>query len=262
MINNPTDTLIQALRAEDGTTRRHAALALGAAGDPAAVPALLERLVDEADSCVREDVTWATVQLFDHARDEVLGLLTSDNPDARRQGAHVISKISDPELASHVLPLVSDEHADVAIKAYRAAAHSGNPIVVDALAARMGDGDALQRDALTNAFIALGETGVPALIEALSSDDAGIRLHAADSLGDIGGPAADSAIDALVALTNDEDAAVRVAAVSAIGQLGEVAEEALRTIAESDDTTSAAIAAGMVTTRARQAERRARFTQR
>lgn len=266
MTNNPTDTLISALSAADGTTRRQAALALGAAGDPAAVPALVERLVAEADSCVREDVTWATVQLFEHAKDEVLSLLTSDNPDARRQAAHVLSKIGDPELAEHVLPLVDDEHADVAIKAYRAAANTGNPVVVNALAQRIGDGDSLQRDALTGAFIRLGELGVPALVAALGHAEAPIRSHAAEALGDLGTPAADAGVDALSALLHDSEQSVRIAAVSALGQLGECADAALRSAAEHPDATVAAIATSRLKGRAVEAERasarRARLAQR
>lgn len=246
MTNNPTTlaqtttrTLIAQLVDPDLSVRRHAALTLGASGDPAAAPALVARLGAEENACVREDVTWATVQLIDVALPDVLGMLASDQPAERRQAAHVLSKVGDPAHAPHVIPVVGDAHPDVAIKAYRAAANTGSPTVVDPLAARLGDGDALQRDALTNAFAILGRLGVPALIRALADSDAEVREHAADALGHLGTPDADAATPALLGLAADPEPAVRVAAVAALGQLGEVADAALAELASGSGTEAA-----------------------
>ncbi len=245
-----TQTLIDQLTHVDGTQRRHAALALGTAGDRSAVPALIERLGAEEQSCVREDLTWAVVQLFDEARPQVLAMLTSDDPDDRRTGAHVLSKVGDPAHFDQLVPLVSDEHSDVAIKAYRALANTGRPEAADALATRLGDGDFLQRDALTTAFQRVGAVGVPALVAALGDADAAVREHAADALGHLGSPAADAAIDALAAMVGDTDESVRVTAVSALGQLGDGADAALSVIAEGPHATLAAIASRRLAQRA------------
>lgn len=246
-----TELLINQLTHIDGTQRRHAALALGTAGDRAAVPALVERLAAEEQSCVREDITWAVVQMIDEARPQVQAMLTSENPDDRRTGAHVLSKVGHPDDLAQLAPLVGDEHSDVAIKAYRAVANTGRPEAADALATRLGDGDYLQRDALVAAFKKVGQAGVPALIAALSHADVAVREHAADALGHLGSPDADQAAEALASAANDSDVTVRTTAVSALGQLGEVADGPLRTIAAGPDAMLAAIASRLLEQRAK-----------
>ncbi|RXW31489.1 HEAT repeat domain-containing protein [Propioniciclava flava] len=227
-MTNTIDQLITQLSDIDGTNRRHAALALGREQDPSGTTAsaLVERLATEADSCVREDLTWATVQHIVTALPQVLGMLTADEADTRRTGAHVLSKVGDPAHFEALAPLVADEHADVAIKAYRAVANTGRPEALTVLASRLGDGDALQRDALTGAFARFGEAAVPALIEALGSPERDVREHAADALGHLGADAI-TATDALAGLASDPDADVRLAAVAALGQFGPDAAPAL-----------------------------------
>ena len=220
-MTNNTDRLIAQLTDPDGTNRRHAALALGREQDPSGTTAtaLVERLATEADSCVREDLTWATVQHIDTALPQVLGMLTAQDADTRRTGAHVLSKVGDPVHFDALAPLVSDAASDVAIKAYRAVANTGRPEALAVLATRLGDGDALQRDALTGAFAGFGEAAVPTLVEGLGSSDRDVREHAADALGHLGVDAV-TATDTLGALASDPDADVRLAAVAALGQFG------------------------------------------
>ncbi len=248
-MTNDTTTLIAQLTHPDGTQRRHAALALGAGSDPAAAAALVERLVAETDPGVREDLTWATVQHLDAVLDDVLALLRSPDARARRQAAHVLSKVGDPAHFEHLAPLVADEHADVAVKAYRAVANTGHPEALAALSGRLGAGDALQRDALTGAFHRFGEKAVPALVAALSDPDADVREHAADALGHLG-PDAEASADALAALAGDPAARVRLAAAAALGQLGPVADAALERLATTDpDPKVAAVARGFAAQR-------------
>ena len=242
-------TLKSLLASTDGTARRHAALALGTSREPEASRALLDRLPVESDPRVREDLTWALVQHAGAAEPELLAMLTSSEPDDRRTAAHVLSKIGDPAHFEPLSPLVGDEQADVAIKAYRAVANTGRPEAADALAGRLGDGDAVQRDALTSAFHRLGEAAVPALTTALGDVDADVRAHAAEALGHIGGPAADAAVGALEAAAADADAEVRLHAVSALGQLSEVADEALARVAAGPDGVAAQVAARFVARR-------------
>lgn len=254
MTNHTTEELLAILDqpTSQGTTRmrteserRHAAMQLGMSKDPAVVPGLLQRLRAEVPGCgVHEDLTWATVQHIDTALPEVLAMLTDADPHLRRTGAHILSKVGDPEHLEHLTPLVADDDVDVALKAYRAVAHSGGEQVekaVGALAGRLGDGDALQRDALTAAFHRFGEAAVPALVAALADTDAEVREHAADALGHLGGDAA-AAADALAALVSDEVAAVRLSAVSALGQLGEAAAAPLGALVDADDPVVASVA--------------------
>ena len=235
-------TLIKQLDSTVGTDRRHAALALGSLQDPAIVPALLAHLKTETDGRVKEDLTWAVVQHADEANDEILALLKSDSEHERFTGAHVVSKVGNPEHFEHVRGLVADEHVDVALKAYRAAANTGGHLAAEDLATRLGDGDHLQRDALSDAFRRLGQGGVDALVARLTDGSAAVREHAAEALGYVGGPEADSAAEALARAAADEDADVALAAVSALGQLGSASDEALTRVTEGDDAQLAAVA--------------------
>ena len=243
MLDQPTDVGTSGARVE--SERRYAAMTLGAMKDPAVVPPLLARLRAETPGCgVHETLTWATVQHIDTALPEVLAMLTDADPHLRRTGAHILSKVGDPAHLDALTPLVADQDTDVALKAYRAVAHSGGEQVdkaLGALAGRLGDGDALQKDALTAAFHRFGEQAVPALVTALSDTDAAVREHAADALGHLGEDAV-AAVEPLVALAGDPVAEVRLSAVSALGQLGEAARDALRGLTESDDPVVAEVA--------------------
>lgn len=237
-----TENMIETLRnGEPATRRRHAALALGTSKESGLVPVLVQALRTEKDGRVREDITWAIVQHADEADEQLKELLTSTDPSDRFSGAHVISKIGNPDHFDAVSPLVLDEHKDVALKAYRAAANTGGHRAPALLAKRLGDGDGWQRDALSDAFRKLGEISIPALVEALDSEDPDVRDHAVEALGYLGDHA-DSAVDAIEARVTDEHPPVRLTAVSALGQLGEVADPALRRVAESDDEVLSALA--------------------
>lgn len=252
MTNNPTytiDLLIGQLSSDDLAARFDAASLIGIDRVNAAAEALVARLGVETDCQVRERVTWATVRVLDAALPSLLDVLGSENPAARMQAAHVLSKAARPEFAPHLAPLIADADGQVAIKAYRAAANTGDATLIPLLASRLGDGDRHQTDALTNAFTTFGEAGVGALVEALESGDADVRRHAAETLGHLG-PDADAAVDALAVATRDADAEVRLVATTALGQLGDVADGPLGELAASDDPTLAAVACSLVTSRA------------
>ncbi|MDO5678161.1 MAG: HEAT repeat domain-containing protein [Propionibacteriaceae bacterium] len=236
------ETLIKQLDSSVGTDRRHAALALGSLQDPAIVPALIAHIKTETDGRVKEDLTWAIVQHAEEANDEILAMLRSDSEHERFTGAHVVSKVGNPEHFEHVRGLVADQHKDVALKAYRAAANTGGHLAAADLANRLGDGDGWQRDALSDAFRKLGEGGVDALVSRLADESAAVREHAAEALGYVGGPEADGAAEALAKAAADENEDVRLAAVSALGQLGFASDGALTAVAEGDDPVLAAVA--------------------
>ena len=224
-------TFVDQLIDLDPRVRLAAATELGIQRDPHTVAAVVARLGVEDDFEVRERLTWATVLLIDDALPHVLALLRDPNPLARRQAAHVLSKVGGAELSPHLTDVIADADPQVAVKAYRAAASTGSPDVVAPLVGRLSHGDLEQRDALTTALARLGEIAVPALVAALDDPDADVRAHAADTLGHLGSPDADPAAARLAALASDADPQVALAAVSALGELGEVADAALASIA-------------------------------
>lgn len=236
-----SDMFDQLRYAQTITARRHAALALGTSRAEGVVDVLIERLREEPDGHVREDITWALVQHAREAEPQLLALLTSERPHDRFSGAHVLSKIGDPAHFEAVAPLVLDEHPDVALKAYRAAANTGGERAAEVLGKRLGDGDGWQRDALSDAFRKLGEAAVPVLVAALASDDDDVRDHAVEALGYLGEHAA-SAADAVEARVADAYEPIRLTAVSTLGQLGEDARPALERVAQSADPVLSALA--------------------
>ncbi|MBK8460454.1 MAG: HEAT repeat domain-containing protein [Micropruina sp.] len=239
MTNNTTNTdnsPRSLLTDPDRQLRLRAVMHLGATRDADAAEALVARLGVEEDFNVREQLTWAVVQVIDSALPLVLELLTSADPLARRQAAHVLSKVGAPELAPHVIGVVGDSDREVAVKAYRAAASTGSADVIPALIGRLGHGDLEQRDALSVALQRLSSLAVPALVEALTDPEAKVREHAADALGHLGDPDAAEATAALAGLLDDPVAAVRFAALSALGELeGDQVDVALATAALADD---------------------------
>lgn len=240
-----TEQLLKSLINTDVNVRRQAALSLGTVADEPVVPALMAQLRVEYDPAVLEDLTWALVQQADAAREELIGMLTEPDAARRKTAAHVLSKVADPADFEAVAPLVADGVADVAIKAYRAAVNTGGVRALGVLLTRLGDGELLQRDALTNALTVIGEPAVPALVAALGDDRAQVREHAAETLGHMGTPAADPAVLALEELAGDRLAAVRLAAVSALGQLAH-AEASLARVADGDDPVTAQVAARLL----------------
>lgn len=234
--------IIRALEeGETITARRRAALSLGTIRSEGVVDALVARLREEPDGHVREDITWALVQHSEEAEPHILELLSSAVPHDRFSAAHVLSKIGNPAHFDVVAPLVDDEHPDVALKAYRAAANTGGPRAAEVLARRLGDGDGWQRDALSDAFRKLGDAGVPALVTALRSEDADVRDHAVEALGYLGEHAA-GAVDEVARLVEDPHEPVRLTSVSTLGQLGEAALPVLERVAAGDDRVLAALA--------------------
>lgn len=238
-----TNELATRLQHPDNNIRMRAALELGISSDPAAAPILVGALGPETDSRVRGTLTWATVQHAEESFDELVALLDDPDGAVRHQVLHVLSKIGGRRILPHVLALVDDADPRVAAKAYRAAATTGAPEAVAPLVARLGEGDADQRDQLTRALLLLGADSVIPLVDALANEQARVRSHAADVLAEIGSPDADPAVDGLARLVHDTEPDVRLSAVTALGELGtEEATDALVAVAKGDDTLLAAIA--------------------
>lgn len=233
----------------DRDVRLRAAIDSGTFRHADVTTTLVSRIAVEEDFHVRETLSWALVQQGDAALPAVLEMLTSKNPLERRQAAHILSKVGNPAHVGHILPVVSDDDPDVAIKAYRAAANTGSPNVVQPLVSRLGDGAGEQRDALSNALQQLGPLAVADLTIALQNEDPTVRMHAAEALAQIGEDAQPAAF-ALSGATSDEDPEVALAAVMALGALGgERAQAALQEVETAGDQPLGAVAARLLSSR-------------
>ncbi|WP_215549705.1 HEAT repeat domain-containing protein [Amycolatopsis sp. CA-230715] len=182
---NPAHTrLLDALAAEDSSTRLKAALAAGTRPDPGFADALVARCAVEPDFFVRDMLTWALTRL--PAELTVPGLcaeLRSERAQARSQALHTLSKIGDgsawPAITRSLLRDADDEVARSAWRAAVVLVPAGEREALAAeLAAQFGRGDRAVRLSLSRALVALGDVIEPSLRKGFESGDPVVRAHA------------------------------------------------------------------------------------
>lgn len=216
-----TETPVQvALRdalSPDPQVRMRAALRLGTLADPTVAAELVALLVSEPDPFVRETLTWAVVRLSDVTVPHLVAALGGEDP-SRAHVLHALSKIQDPEVPEHVLPLVDDPHPEVAAKAWWVLGRTGHAGSAPVLLGLLGRQDDEGRRTLTRALEQLGAPAVPGLGEALSAEDPAVRRHAAEALVAVGAPAI-GALDELVAAAEGPDLEVAMLALEALAPL-------------------------------------------
>ncbi|MEV6426243.1 HEAT repeat domain-containing protein [Nocardia sp. NPDC051463] len=179
----PDARLVDALAGADSSTRLRAALSAGTLGDPRLAQALVARCAVEPDFFVRDMLTWALCRLPAAITvPRLLGELGSDITQARSQALHTLSKVGDRSAWPAVSTLLHDEHDEVALSAWRAAAVLVPPGKEGELAADMatalGRGDHHVQLGLSRALAALGAASAPVLDVAMASPDPRVRAHA------------------------------------------------------------------------------------
>ena len=264
------ETLIQKLRsADDWTTRRQAALALGRQGGRDGFDALAAALGDR-DADVRQAAVLSLARLRDPRAIELLCrpmLLEDPTPEIRwatvtalgqlgslRNANEVSRALDDPDwvVRNQALLAISDfirrvpdsvdgEQIKALIRLLAIPDDEVHGLVVEALARRSTLGldemvDALKlKSAVVRAGVAeaLGQSqdprAVEPLVDATRDSVAAVRRRAAEGLGRLGDVAA---VEALVVLLGDSDAATGQAAVRALIRIGEPAVSALCTALE------------------------------
>ena len=182
---NPQHTrLIDALGADDSSTRLQAAMAAGSHPDPELVEVLVERCAIEPDFFVRDMLTWALTRLpTEVTMPALLAQLPADRAQARSQALHTLSKIGDSGAWPAITPaLLHDAEPEVARSAWRAAVvlvPEGERAALAAdLVTQLGRGDREMQRSLSRALVALGAAIEPALQHGLTSNDPVIRAHA------------------------------------------------------------------------------------
>lgn len=182
--NSQDERLLDALSAENSSTRLQAVLAVGTHSDPSLVDALVARCAVEPDFFVRDMLTWALTRLPSELTvPRLLVELRSERAQARSQALHTLSKIGDQSVWPAITrSLLHDADDEVARSAWRAAvvlvpAGEDKGLAAE-LAAQLGRGDRLVQLSLSRALVALGGVIEPALQTGLASDDAVVRAHA------------------------------------------------------------------------------------
>jgi HEAT repeat protein len=181
-------TLKSLLESPDKSVRLQAALAAGTYPEDAYIEVLVAQCAHESDFFVRDTLSWAlmrheTAKVVDRLKPE----LKSNNPQAKSQAIHTLSKIGDKQYYSLI---TNDHHFDsldkVAVTAWRAASvlvpDHEKPALTKILVSQLGRGDSDLQFDLTRFICALGDVIVEPLQQASESEKEEIRLHAAFTL--------------------------------------------------------------------------------
>ncbi|MEU4344423.1 HEAT repeat domain-containing protein [Nocardia sp. NPDC023852] len=176
--------LLDALAADNSSTRLEVALTVGTHPEPGFVDALVERCAIEPDFFVRDMLTWAlTRHPSEITVPKLLAELSSERAQARSQALHTLSKIGDPTAWSAITrSLLHDADDEVARSAWRAAVvlvpDGQKEGLAAELAMQFGRGDREVRLSLSRALVTLGDVVEPALRTAMASHDPTVRAHA------------------------------------------------------------------------------------
>ena len=181
-------TLKSLLESPDKSVRLKAALAAGTYPETEYIEVLVSQCAKEPDFFVRDTLSWA---LMRHEISKVVerlkSELNSDNPQAKSQALHTLSKIGDKQFYS----LITNEHHfdsldKVAVTAWRAASvlvpDAEKSALTQILVSQLGRGDSDLQFDLTRFLCALGEVIVEPLQQASESEKEEVRLHAAFTL--------------------------------------------------------------------------------
>jgi hypothetical protein len=148
---------------------------------------LVRRCAIEPDFFVRDMLTWAIMR---HPAAQTVPRLVyeagADEPQARSQALHTLSKIGDPRGWSAIsLDLLRDPDVTVARSAWRTAAglvpDGEEAGLAEELVAQLGRGSRETQRSLSRAIAVLGEITLPLLAARGSHPVAGVRIHAAAS---------------------------------------------------------------------------------
>ncbi|NQX29959.1 HEAT repeat domain-containing protein [Microbacteriaceae bacterium VKM Ac-2854] len=210
-VERPADRLRLALRTGSSSQRLQTALAAGTRPDPSYVEVLVQRCAVEPDFFVREMLTWA---LMRHPPAQTVPRLIyeagAEEPLARSQALHTLSKIGDPRGWSAIsAELLQDPDDDVARAAWRTASGlvpAGDEAeLAEQLCRQLGRGPHETRRSLSRSIAALGESALPALAERRGHARAEVRIHALATAALIHDP--DAGLDELFGDAQRADAA-------------------------------------------------------
>ena len=177
-------TLKAHLESPDQSVRLKAALAAGTFPKPEYIDVLVEQCALEPDFFVRDTLTWALMR-NDVAKvvERLKPELISENPQAKSQALHTLTKIGDKQFYSLIThEHIFDSHDKVASTAWRAASvlvpEEEKPELTRVLVTQLGRGDSDLQFDLTRFLCALGDCIVKPLSEAVNSEKEDISLHA------------------------------------------------------------------------------------
>jgi HEAT repeat protein len=177
-------TLVELLKSPNQSVRLKAALAAGTYPNPDQIEILISQCASESDFFVRDTLSWALMRHDQTSVVEQLKIeLKSENPQARSQALHTLSKIGDK--GNYVLitrDLLLDSDDLVASTAWRSASvlvpEKDKQALVELLISQLGRGDSDIQFGLTRFLCAIGQPIVAPLTQAAQSPEEVVRTHA------------------------------------------------------------------------------------
>ncbi|MBC8098530.1 MAG: HEAT repeat domain-containing protein [Armatimonadetes bacterium] len=228
-MNSIPTTLIDKLHHPDHNERSAAVFELDRLDNAAKLSVLIQALRTDPDLYVREDLTYAIMNMGSLAVAPLMTLLNDEDAQIRHHAAHTLGKIGDASAVDALTNALQDSNAALVVqKVIFALGQIGDAAAVPALVALVGHTERTVQTALITVLEHFGDSAVPLLLQAMQHERWQVREQAADILGGIGDAAAlPSLIDAL----QDDQWQVRFAAVTALGHLGsDAAHNALRNL--------------------------------
>ena len=177
-------TLQELLNSPNQSVRLKAALAAGTYPNSDQIEILISQCANESDFFVRDTLSWALMRHDQKSVVEQLKIeLKSENPQARSQALHTLSKIGDKENYELITrDLLLDPDDFVASTAWRSASvlvsDNDKQALVELLISQLGRGDSDTQFGLTRFLCAIGQPIVAALTLAAQSQDEVVRTHA------------------------------------------------------------------------------------
>ena len=177
-------TLKAHLESPDQSVRLKAAITAGTFPKPEYIDVLVEQCAIEKDFFVRDTLTWAlmrneSAKVVERLKPE----LVSENPQAKSQALHTLTKIGQKEFYSLITHQhLFDSNDKVASTAWRAASvlvpEEDKPALADILVSQLGRGDSDLQFDLTRFLCALGDCIIAPLTAAIESPKEEVSHHA------------------------------------------------------------------------------------
>lgn len=177
-----------AFASPDPSVRLKAALSAGLNPRLSDLDALIGRCAVEPDFQVREMLTWALIRLpASIVLPRLLSELSRQEPQARGQALHTLSKIRDVSAWPAVAALLDDDDQEVVRTAWYTAValvpEGERDWLARRLAQRLGQGGRETQMSLSRALVGLGEETIsPVLAAADEKGDEAVRRHVAQTV--------------------------------------------------------------------------------
>jgi HEAT repeat protein len=212
-----TGSQVAGLKETDHTTRMMAIERLGKLGDTAAVPPLIESLVNSANEPgVRVKAAEVLGELGDRrAVEPLLSAAVSNSRDLRVASIVALGRIGDGSTADALFNAAHDDDPQVRSAAIDALSRLG--VSVERVSGDLASPNWQVRSSALVSLERLGDRkALPVIVRALKDSDPRVRAEAARALGALADPAA---TDPLVAALSDTSAEVRINATTSLGRL-------------------------------------------